>query len=176
MATHRVLTEITVALFGVVLLGCAGPAATTGESLESAGRRSPALTAVLCGTWQGEFAYIGSDLQSSTGSSDLILEVNGDSTYTLRWGNNRPSTGDSYHSGEPPHPRRRVGITDHSRSFGRQTLRRDEGPGGRTADDDEPGKAGFSPQSVRRDQSPMLTSREATAYRDRGSAGMRSPT
>lgn len=93
MATHRVLTEITVALFGVVLLGCAGPAATTGESLESAGRRSPALTAVLCGTWQGEFAYIGSDLQSSTGSSDLILEVNGDSTYTLRWGNNRPSTG-----------------------------------------------------------------------------------
>jgi hypothetical protein len=93
MATHRVLIGITSALCSVIVLGCAGPAAKTGVGLESGGGSSSALTTGLCGTWQGEFSYVGSDHQSSTGSSDLLLEVSGDSTYTLRWGNHRPSTG-----------------------------------------------------------------------------------
>ena len=91
MAVHRILTGITTVLVGVIALGCAGPAARTGVGLESAGLS--AQTAGFCGTWQGEFSYIGSDLQSSTGSADLMLEVSGDSTYMLKWGNQRPSTG-----------------------------------------------------------------------------------
>jgi hypothetical protein len=92
MTTHRMLIGITGALFSVIVLGCAGPAATTGVGLENGGSSS-ALTAGLCGTWQGEFSYVGSDHQSSTGSADLVLEVSGDSTYSLRWGNRPPSTG-----------------------------------------------------------------------------------
>jgi hypothetical protein len=92
MAIHRVPIGITSALFSVIVLGCAGPAAKTGVGLENGGP-SPALTAVPCGTWQGEFSYVGSDHQSSTGSSDVVLEVSGDSTYSLRWGNSRASTG-----------------------------------------------------------------------------------
>jgi len=93
MATHRVLIGITSVLCSIIVLGCAGPAAKTGVGLESGGGSSSALTTGLCGTWQGEFSYVGSDHQSSTGSSDLMFEVSGDSTYTLRWGNHRPSTG-----------------------------------------------------------------------------------
>jgi len=92
MAAHRVLTGITTALVSAIALGCAGPAADIGVRPTYAGP-STASTAGLCGTWQGEFSYIGSDLQSSTGSSGLTLEVGGDSTYTLTWGNHRPSTG-----------------------------------------------------------------------------------
>jgi len=92
MATHRVPTGITTALFSVIVLGCAGPAAKIGAGRENVGA-APALTTALCGTWQGQFSYIGSDLQSSTGSSDIVLEVSGDSSYTLKWGNNRPSRG-----------------------------------------------------------------------------------
>ena len=92
MATRRVLTGITTAVFSVIVLGCAGPAAKIGAGRENAGAFS-ALPTALCGTWQGQFSYIGSDLQSSTGSSDIVLEVSGDSSYTLKWRNNRPSTG-----------------------------------------------------------------------------------
>jgi hypothetical protein len=92
MATRRVLTGITTALFSVIVLGCAGPAAKTRVGFENVGS-TPALATALCGTWQGQFSYIGSDLQSSTGSPDIVLEVSGDSSYTLKWGNNRPSTG-----------------------------------------------------------------------------------
>src|SRR5262245_23667119 len=92
MDTHRVLTGITTALFSAIILGCAGPAANPGLGSEN-GSLAPALTTGLCGTWQGEFSYIGSDHQSSPGSLDLMLEVSGDSTYTLKWGNHRPSTG-----------------------------------------------------------------------------------
>ena len=92
MTTHRVPTRITTALFSVIVLGCAGPTAKIGAGRENAGTSS-ALATALCGTWQGQFSYIGSDLQSSTGSSDIVLEVSGDSSYTLKWGNNRPSRG-----------------------------------------------------------------------------------
>jgi len=91
MAAHRVLTGITTALVSAIALGCAGPAADIGVRPSYAGPST--ATTRLCGTWQGEFSYIGSDLQSSTGGSDLTLEVGGDSTYTLTWGNHRPSTG-----------------------------------------------------------------------------------
>ena len=92
MYAHRVLTGITTALLSAIVLGCAGPATETGVRLADAGS-SPASTAGLCGTWQGEFSYIGSDHQSSTGNSDIMLQVGGDSTYTLKWGDHRPSTG-----------------------------------------------------------------------------------
>jgi hypothetical protein len=141
MADHRVLTRITTALLSMSVLGCAGPAADIGVRLAGAGP-SPASNAGLCGTWQGDFSYIGSDHQSSTGSSDLMLEVGGDSSYTLRWGNKSPEYREGHCSGESRLPPRRVGITDHSRSLGRHALWSDEGPGKRKADDDEPGKAG----------------------------------
>ena len=92
MYSHRVLTGITTALLSAIVLGCAGPATETGVRLADAGS-SPASTAGLCGTWQGEFSYIGSDHQSSTGNSHIMLQVGGDSTYTLKWGDHRPSTG-----------------------------------------------------------------------------------
>jgi hypothetical protein len=92
MADHRVLTRITTVLLSMTVLGCAGPAADIGVRLAGVGP-APASNTGLCGTWQGDFSYIGSDHQSSTGSSDLMLEVGGDSSYTLRWGSNRPSTG-----------------------------------------------------------------------------------
>jgi hypothetical protein len=93
MAAHRVLAGITTAMLSVIALGCARPAADTGGVRLAHAGPSTASTAGLCGTWQGEFSYIGSDLQSSTGSSDLTLEVSGDSTYTLTWGNHPPSRG-----------------------------------------------------------------------------------
>src|SRR5262245_60064366 len=92
MSDHRVLTGITTAMLSLVVLGCAGPAAETGVRLADAGS-SPASTAGLCGTWLGDFSYIGSDHQSSTGSSDIVLQVGGDSSYTLKWGGHRASTG-----------------------------------------------------------------------------------
>ena len=41
----------------------------------------------LAGAVQSNVAVAG------TGRSDIVLEVSGDSSYTLKWGNNRPSTG-----------------------------------------------------------------------------------
>jgi hypothetical protein len=92
MADHRVLTGISTALLSVIVLGCAGPAPDIGVGLADSGQ-SPAPPARLCGTWQGDFSYIGSDHQSSTGASDVMLDVRGDSSYTLRWATNRPSKG-----------------------------------------------------------------------------------
>ena len=92
MADHRILTGITTALVSAIVLGCSGPAADTGGRLAGAGP-APASNAGLCGTWQGDFSYIGSDHQSSTGTSDVMLEVRGDSSYTLRWATIRPSKG-----------------------------------------------------------------------------------
>jgi hypothetical protein len=92
MADHRVLTGISTALMSVIVLGCAGPATDIGVGLADAGQ-SPASPAGLCGTWQGDFSYVGSDHQSSTGASDVMLEVREDSSYTLRWATNRPSKG-----------------------------------------------------------------------------------
>ena len=92
MSDHRVLTGITTVLLSVTVLGWAGPAADNGVRLADAGS-SPASAASLCGTWHGDFSYIGSDHQSSTGSSDIMLQVSGDSSYTLKWGDHGPSTG-----------------------------------------------------------------------------------
>jgi len=64
MAAHRVPIGITSALFSVIVLGCAGPAAKTGVGLANGGGSSSALTNGLCGTWQGELSYVGSDHQS----------------------------------------------------------------------------------------------------------------
>src|SRR5262245_36869025 len=41
----------------------------------------------------GRAADLRGEHTTSPGSSDLALQVSGDSTYTLKWGNRRPSTG-----------------------------------------------------------------------------------
>jgi hypothetical protein len=92
MAYQRVMTGITIALLGMIIVGCTGPTPPTNVGRVDAGSSS-SPTAALCGTWQGYFSYIGGEHTSSPGSSDLALQISGDSTYTLKWGNRRPSTG-----------------------------------------------------------------------------------
>jgi hypothetical protein len=92
MAYQKVMTGITIALWSMIVVGCAGPTPATNVGRVDAGASS-SPTAALCGTWQGYFWYIGGEHTSSPGSSDLALQISGDSTYTLKWGTRGPSTG-----------------------------------------------------------------------------------
>ena len=92
MTYRGILTGITTALLCMLVVGCAGPADETGVRLTDAADSS-SLAAKLCGTWQGYFWYVAGDHTSSSGSSDLMLQVSGDSTYTLKWGNRPVRTG-----------------------------------------------------------------------------------
>jgi len=92
MTYRQALTGLTTALFSVLVVGCAGPTTDSRVALaETTASSSP--TNNLCGTWGGYFAYIAGDHTSSSGSSALALQIDGDSTYTLKWGNRPPSTG-----------------------------------------------------------------------------------
>src|SRR5215510_5283610 len=91
MASYRIVTGCTNALLSVIAVGCAGPTPATNLGLADAGASSSSTA--LCGTWQGYFTYIGGEHTTSPGNSDLALQISGDSTYTLKWGNRRPSTG-----------------------------------------------------------------------------------
>jgi hypothetical protein len=87
MTCRRIVTAITVAFLGMLILGCAGTATETGAS------SAAASAAALCGTWHGSFGYSGDDNLSSWGSSGLTLQVGKDSTYALKWGDRPASLG-----------------------------------------------------------------------------------
>jgi len=91
--THRqALTALSAVLLSVIVAGCAGPTTDSRVALADAtASSSPANN--LCGTWGGYYAYIAGDHTSSGGSSALTLQVDGDSTYTLEWGNRSATTG-----------------------------------------------------------------------------------
>jgi len=92
MTYRGILTGISITLLSMIVVGCAGPATETGVRLTDAAATS-SLATKLCGTWQGYFWYVAGDHTSSSGSSNLTLEVAGDSTYTLKWGNRPLRTG-----------------------------------------------------------------------------------
>src|SRR5262245_16557483 len=91
MAYQRIMTSVTIALLSMIAVGCAGPTPAPIVGRADAGASSSSTA--LCGTWQGQFWYTTSNSTSSPGSLDLVLQVSADSTYTLKWGNRRPSTG-----------------------------------------------------------------------------------
>ena len=92
MTYRSALIGVTTAILSVIAVGCAGPATeTSGRLADAAGSSSPITQ--LCGTWQGSYWYIGGDHTTSFGSTDLTLELNGDSTYALKWGSRAPYTG-----------------------------------------------------------------------------------
>jgi len=91
MSYHRIPIVITTALLSLIVVGCAGPANENRAALADATASSPSATP-LCGTWQGYFWAVAGDHTSSSGSA-LTLQIAGDSTYTLKWGNRAPSTG-----------------------------------------------------------------------------------
>src|SRR5262245_42106107 len=86
------MTGVTTTLLSMIVVGCAGPATETAVPLADAAATSSSANK-LCGTWQGYFWYVAGDHTSSSGSSNLTLEVAGDSTYTLRWGTRPVRTG-----------------------------------------------------------------------------------
>jgi len=93
MKYRRIVSGLTIAVLSVIVVGCAGPAAETGAGLAGATASSSSSSATpLCGTWQGYYWYVAGDHTSSSGSG-LMLQVGGDSTYTLKWGNRPPSAG-----------------------------------------------------------------------------------
>jgi hypothetical protein len=124
MRYHRILAGITTAVLSLIAVGCAGPAAETGAGLADAAASSSSATA-LCGTWKGSYWYVAGDHTSMSGSA-LTLQIGGDSTFTLKWGNRPPSAGTVAIQGNR-HPPRRVRIAGRPRSFRREALRRDEG-------------------------------------------------
>src|SRR5262249_15317049 len=92
MTYRQAVTGLSAALFTVIVAGCAGP--TTDSRLALADTTaSPAPANTLCGTWGGYYAYIAGDHTSSSGGSGVALQIDGDSTYTLKWGNRPASTG-----------------------------------------------------------------------------------
>jgi hypothetical protein len=91
MRYHRILAGITTAVLSLIAVGCAGPAAETGAGLADAAASSSSATA-LCGTWKGSYWYVAGDHTSMSGSA-LTLQIGGDSTFTLKWGNRPPSAG-----------------------------------------------------------------------------------
>lgn len=91
MSYRRILTGITTGVLSLIAVGCAGPSTETGAGLADAAASSSSATA-LCGTWQGSYWYVAGDHTSMSGSA-LTLQVGGDSTYTLKWGNRPPSAG-----------------------------------------------------------------------------------
>lgn len=92
MTYRQALTGLTIALFSVLVVGCAGPTTDSRVALADTTASSAPIN-TLCGTWGGYFAYIAGDHTSSSGSTALALQIDGDSTYTLKWGNRPPSTG-----------------------------------------------------------------------------------
>ena len=93
MAYHKILIGIgTAAVLSMLVFGCSTRTIDSNVGLADAGAPSSS-TAALCGTWQGSFWHVIGDHTSSPGSSDLTLQVSGDSTYTFKWGNRPPSTG-----------------------------------------------------------------------------------
>jgi len=92
MTYRHALIGLTSALFSVIVIGCAGPTTDSRVALADATAASSPANA-LCGTWGGYFAYVAGDHTSSSGSSALALQIDGDSTYTLKWGNRPASTG-----------------------------------------------------------------------------------
>jgi hypothetical protein len=87
MAYHKILIGIgTAALLSMLVFGCSTRTIDTNVGLADAGASSSS-TVALCGTWQGSFWHVIGDHTSSPGSSDLTLQVSGDSTYTFKWGN-----------------------------------------------------------------------------------------
>ena len=91
MTYHRVLTGITTTLLSVIALGCAGPTTESGTRLADA-TASSSPTSNLCGTWSGFYWNVAGDHMSQSGNV-LTLQIGGDSTYTLKWGNRSPITG-----------------------------------------------------------------------------------
>jgi hypothetical protein len=75
--------NFSVMFFGVavalLVAACAGPVTQAGSG-------------GLPGTWHGAFLHPGADYTSPS-SSDLTLQVNTDSTYTLKWGSRAETTG-----------------------------------------------------------------------------------
>ena len=90
MRYHRILAGITTAVLSLIAVGCGGPAAETGAGLADAAASSS--SAALCGTWEGSYWYVAGDHTSMSGSA-LTLQIGGDSTFTLKWGNRPPSAG-----------------------------------------------------------------------------------
>src|SRR5262245_6765383 len=84
-AYHRIMIGVPIALLSMIAVSCAGPTPAPNAVRADAGALSSSTA--LCGTWQGYFWYIGGEHTTSPGSSDLALQVSGDSTYTFKWGN-----------------------------------------------------------------------------------------
>jgi len=92
MKYRGIMSGLTTAVLSLIVVGCAGPATETGAGLAGATASSSSSATPLCGTWQGYYWYVAGDHTSSSGSA-LMLQVGGDSTYTLKWGNRPPSAG-----------------------------------------------------------------------------------
>lgn len=91
MTYHQVLTGITATLLSVIALGCAGPTTESGARLADATASSSPVSG-LCGTWSGFSWNVGGEFTSQNGNA-LTLQIGGDSTYTFKWGNRSPITG-----------------------------------------------------------------------------------
>src|SRR5690349_1684498 len=94
---HRMVSRnFSVLFFGMavalLVAACAGPVTQAGG---------------LPGTWHGAFLHPGADYTSPS-RSDLTLQVNTDSTYTLKWGSRAETTGSIADQGN------RVVLTDSS--------------------------------------------------------------
>ena len=93
MSHHRILIGISTVLLSTIVVGCAARTTTAPVGLADAGGTSSSPSSALCGTWQGSFWHVTGAHASSPGTSDLTLQVSGDSTYTLTWADRPPSTG-----------------------------------------------------------------------------------
>ena len=91
MTYHRVLTVVTATLLSVIALGCAGPTTDSSSRLADATASSSPVGS-LCGTWSGWSWNVSQEFTSQNGNV-LTLQIGGDSTYTIKWGNRSPITG-----------------------------------------------------------------------------------
>ena len=98
-AHRRLVIGITIALWSVVVTGCAGPTTET-RVVSTDPAASSSSAAGLSGTWHGFVYHPGADDTSPPGMMDVTLQVREDGTYTFRWGTRPERAGTVVESGK----------------------------------------------------------------------------